>query len=85
MNERKRKEALRKLITNYHAAFATNEAKRVLDHLSEFCHENELTFTSDNQYMTAYNEGKRSVILQIRRLIGADPNDPVLIEGIENG
>ena len=49
--------------------FESESGKRVLAHLSKFCHENSATFMLGDQNKTSYNEGQRSVILSIRRFM----------------
>ena len=68
------KDKAKQLIRDFQGAFDTPEGKRVLEYLSEECFENKNTFVLNNQYGTAFNEGKRYVILYIRAILAKDPN-----------
>ena len=74
---RKLTEEQRQLLKDYKGTFATEEGKRVLKNLSNECYETLVTFVEDKNggaLGTAYNEGKRYVIMHIRRLIEQKPD-----------
>lgn len=62
------------LIIDFKNTFSSEEGKRVLANLSRLCCENDTTYIDGNSYGTAFNEGKRRVILYIRWLLNADPS-----------
>ena len=72
----------RQLILDFKGTFATEEGQRVLDELSYECHENELTYIRNDPNATAFNEGKRFVILHIRSRMATDPNNKKLMKDI---
>ena len=57
----------KKIIRDYQLTFSTPHGAKVLADLSERCFELTSTFDCDNQYATAYNEGRRSILLGIKR------------------
>lgn len=59
----------RALIAAYQKCFTTDEGLAVLAHLSKFCMELRSTYTPGDPYQTAFNEGARTVILEIRRRV----------------
>lgn len=65
---------VKQLIRDFQGTFDTPEGKRVLENLSNECFENQPTFVANNQYGTAFHEGKRNVILYIRSMLAKDPN-----------
>lgn len=52
--------------------FTTENGKRVLSYLSKYCLENNPTFVDNSDRKSAFNEGARSVILEIRRWLNMD-------------
>lgn len=60
---------------DFHNAFNTEGGKRVIENLSKECLENDVTFVSGESDSTAYNEGKRYVILHIRRILAKKPHE----------
>ena len=62
---------LRNLITAYKTFAETGNGKLILDDLSNVCYENEDIFSQD-PLITAYNAGKRWVILEVRKNINQD-------------
>lgn len=64
----------KQLIRDFQGTFGTPEGKRVLDELSKECFEGRNTFVLNNPDGTAFNEGKRYVILYIRDMLTKDPN-----------
>ena len=69
-----RKDKAKQLIRDCQGTFDTPEGKRFLTELSHECFEGRNTFVSNNQHGTAFNEGKRYVILYIRDILTKDPN-----------
>ncbi len=68
------KDTVKQLIRDFQGTFGTSEGKSVLENLSGECFENRNTFLSNNQHGTAFNEGKRYVILYIRGILAKDPH-----------
>ena len=71
---------LTELVRAYNRLFASEDGKRVLEDLSRACYESAVTFVNQNPTGTAFNEGKRFVMLHIRRRIATDlehPPEPV--------
>lgn len=52
--------------------FTGDRAKRTLEYLSMFCLENDCTFDRDSARKTDFNQGARSVILEIRHWLDID-------------
>jgi hypothetical protein len=52
---------------DYRKLFDSPDGKRVLEDLSEYCYENESTFVESSQSKEHVNQGKRAVILYIRK------------------
>lgn len=52
--------------------FGSGRGKTVLEFLSDFCLEHEQTYDRDSDRKTAFNEGSRSVILEIRHWLNMD-------------
>ena len=52
--------------------FTGDRQERVLAYLSKFCLENEQTFNINSERKSAFNEGARAVILEIRRWLDMD-------------
>lgn len=69
-----RSDKAKQLIMDLQNTFNTEGGKRVLDHISNYCYEKKPTFVDGNPTGTAYQEGKRSVILNIRAQLEKDPN-----------
>ena len=68
------KDKAKQLIRDFQGTFGTSEGKSVLEHLSKECLECVSTFKSGSQHDTAFNEGKRYVILYIRGVLAKDPH-----------
>ena len=64
----------KQLIMDYQGTFGTVEGERVLEHLSKICYEHEATLTPTFSG-TAYREGMRRVILDIRKQLAKNPHD----------
>ena len=67
-----REELLQQLIMDFQSSFTSESGKRVLDNLSKECYENDLTYVRGDPNGSAFNEGKRYVILHIRRILEMD-------------
>jgi hypothetical protein len=67
-------EQFSQLVKDFRETFAGVHGERVLACLSDVCYENKVTFVKDDPTGAAFNEGKRFVMLHIRRMIAADPN-----------
>ena len=65
---------IKQLVMDYQGTFGTPEGKRVLEDLEKQCYANALTFVPGSPDGTAFNEGKRYVILHIQRLVAANLN-----------
>lgn len=59
---------------DFHNAFDSEGGKRVLENLSKECLEDELTFVRGESDSAAFNEGKRYVILHIRKILAKKPH-----------
>jgi len=57
---------------DFRFAFTGDRGERVLEFLSEYCLEKDCTFDRDSGRMSAFNEGARSVILEIRHWLDID-------------
>jgi len=62
-------EQKKQLIRDYQFTFGSPDGQRVLADLSLQTYENMMTYVDDNPHGTAFNEGRRAVILHIRRLL----------------
>jgi len=65
----RRQQEKKATIAAFHELFAQRSAELVLKNLSKECYENELTFVKGDPSGSAFNSGKRYVILHIRRLM----------------
>ena len=52
--------------------FSSQHGKPVLDYLSKFCLEHDCTFDRDSARKSDFNQGARSVILEIRHWLDMD-------------
>ncbi len=68
------KDEIKQLIRDFQCVADTPEGKRMLENLSKECLETVSTFVPSSQYGTAFNEGKRYIILYIRGMLAKDPN-----------
>ena len=55
----------------YKETFATEPGQRVLAHLATFCNEKRTTYQVGDAHHTAFREGARTVILEIRKKLEA--------------
>ncbi len=67
-----REEILRQRNADSLYSFSGPHGERTLARLSKFCLEKRSTFVEGNRSKTDYNEGSRSVILEIRRWLDWD-------------
>lgn len=58
-------------VCDFKHAFSGPHGERVLAHLSDFCFENDMTFV-ENSDISVLREGKRVVILEIKRWMNMD-------------
>jgi len=65
-------QAKKRLIIDFKDVFGTKAGERVLNRLSDLCHENVACYVDQNPYAMAYHEGKRCVILHIRKMLEKD-------------
>ena len=63
------KNKLKRNLAAYELIFNTPEGQLVLDDLALQCYEGAVTFVDNNPYGSAFNEGKRFVLIHIRRMI----------------
>lgn len=69
MDEKEREEKRQQIIMDYKNTFTSEGGKRVLENLAFECYENSVTFIDKNALGSAFNEGKRYVILHIKRIL----------------
>ena len=62
---------LKQLREYYKNTFSTDSGKRVLANLEQLCFIHSTTF-SQIPYITSFNEGKRTVVVQIQNMIAMD-------------
>lgn len=72
MAEQTREEIIEQRVTDFQHCFSGPHGERSLTYLSRFCLEKHSTFVEGSQMKTAFNEGARSVILEIRRWLEYD-------------
>jgi len=70
-SEQAREEA-KQTILDYKQAFGTPAGKKVLAHLIDEFHDTAISFVAGCPEQTAYNEGRRSIVLQIRNTVNCD-------------
>lgn len=76
----KEEQNIQQSIIDWQTTFGSDCGLRVLERLSKFCLEKQSTYTPDNQYETAFNEGARSVILYINRMLERNPQTEVQLD-----
>jgi hypothetical protein len=57
---------------DYRKLFQSPDGKRILEDLSEYCYENRSTYVENSQSREHINQGKRAVILHIRKMMEND-------------
>ena len=70
--EEKAKATITQRVSDFQNAFMSNHGTGALDYLSKFCMEHDCTFVTDSDRKSAFNEGARSVILEIRHWLDFD-------------
>lgn len=65
----------RERILNYHRTFLSPEGANVLEDLSSVCREHRQTFVPGSPDESAFLEGGRAVILYIRSMVAAKPDE----------
>lgn len=68
----KYKEKICQRVSDFKHSFESGPGKRVDKHLSKFCLEHSSTYVKDCGRKSDFNEGARSVILEIRRWLNYD-------------
>ena len=71
MEEKTREQIITERVSDFQHSFKSGPGKRVDKYLSGFCFEKGMTFV-ENSDVTAFREGKRAVILEIRRWLEYD-------------
>ncbi len=72
MEEKTREQIITERVSDFQHSFGSGPGKRVLAKLSKFCLEKEGTFVENSERKSSYNEGARSVIIEIRRWLEYD-------------
>ena len=70
--EQTREEIIRQRNMDFLNSFTSESGKRVLSYLSRYCLEHQQTFVEDSERKSSFNEGARSVILEIRHWLEMD-------------
>jgi len=70
--EEKRRTLIRKTVSDFQNSFLSHHGTGTLDRLSEFCMEHKCTYVEGSPGKSAFNEGARSVILEIRHWLDYD-------------
>ncbi len=70
--EQSREEIQNQRVCDFKHAFGGPNGERVRIYLSRFCLEEQSTFDEDSARKSDFNEGARSVILEINRWINLD-------------
>jgi hypothetical protein len=66
----------KQIITDFKTAFIDCEAgRRVIEYLSKYCFESRSTIDNDSARNSDFNQGRREVILEIRRKLNVNLND----------
>jgi len=72
MEEKTREQIVQERVADFKYSFGSGPGLRVLKHLSTFCLEKRSTFVEESERKSSFNEGARSVILEIRRWLDYD-------------
>jgi hypothetical protein len=59
------------ILYTFHRVFGNEDGQRILNWLSTECMEKQTTFVVESDRASAFNEGKRSLILRIRAILEA--------------
>lgn len=70
--EQTREEIIEQRVVDFQHCFSGPHGERGLTYLSRFCLEKQSTFVEGSGMKSAFNEGARSVILEIRRWLEMD-------------
>jgi hypothetical protein len=70
-------EELHQLSIEYQSCFGTPHGQKVLEDLSKYCYERRNTFCEGNHDKQNVNNGKRAVILYIRKWLSHNPEDEI--------
>lgn len=69
-----REDKAKQLIIDYMNTFTSESGKRVRENLSLEGYEKDVTFVKDDALGSAFNEGKRYMILHINRMLARKPD-----------
>lgn len=72
MAELTREEIIEQRVADFLHAFSGPHGERALTYLSRFCLEHQSTFVEGSERKSSFNEGARSVILEIRHWLDMD-------------
>ena len=67
-----REQLEKQVIQDFKETFATEHGLRTLERLGKFCKKDAECYAKGDTYETAYNSGRRSVILLIQRQLNRD-------------
>ena len=70
--EQTREEIYRQRNIDFLHVFSGPHGERTYKYLSKFCLEKDITFVESSERKSSFNEGARSVILEIRRWLDMD-------------
>jgi len=70
--EQTHEEIIEQRVSDFMHSFKSGPGLRICKYLSVFCLEKETTYVEGSEMKTAFNEGARSVILEIRRWLDYD-------------
>ena len=70
--EQTREEIIEQRVADFLHCFSGPHGERALTYLSRFCLEKQSTFVEGSEMKSAFNEGARSVILEIRHWLEMD-------------
>ncbi len=72
MEEKTREQIITERVSDFQHSFKSGPGKRVDKHLSNFCLEHRSTYVEGDGRKSDFNEGARSVILEIRHWLEYD-------------
>ena len=70
--EQERTTAIKNRVSSFQNSFLSSHGTGTLDYLSKFCLEHSSTFVPESARKSDFNEGARSVIIEIRRWLNYD-------------